>query len=48
MVETDPAKANLLNTIADEADRGVLVTSEGLYTKLLNITKNDDEEKENQ
>jgi len=28
LTETDPAKAQLLQTIADEAERGVLVTSE--------------------
>jgi hypothetical protein len=33
MVESDPAKANLLYQIADEADRGVLVTTEGLYSR---------------
>ena len=33
MVESDPANANLLYQIADEADRGVLVTTERLYTR---------------
>jgi hypothetical protein len=33
LVEADPAKARLLFTIADEADRGVLFTSERLYDR---------------
>jgi hypothetical protein len=42
MIESDPAKANLLNQIADEADRGVLITTEGPY-----INEPDAEAKEN-
>lgn len=47
MIESDPAKANLLNQIADEADRGVLISSEGLYTRPVVINESAAEAKEN-
>jgi hypothetical protein len=47
MIESDPAKANLLNQIADEADRGVLITTEGLYTRPAVINGSAAEAKEN-
>ncbi len=47
MIESDPAKANLLNRIADEADRGVLITTEGLHTRPVVTNEPDAEEKEN-
>jgi hypothetical protein len=42
MIESDPAKANLLNQIA-----GVLITTEGLYTPPVVIKEPDGGVKEN-
>ncbi len=37
LAESDPAKAQLLQTIADEAERGVLVTSDIHQVPSVNI-----------
>ena len=39
LVEPDQAKAQLLFQIADEADRGVLVTSERSYSRPVTISE---------
>jgi len=47
MVEPDPTKAKLLYLIADEADRGVLVTAERPDTRPVTIYETDVGAKEN-
>ena len=39
LLEPDKAKAQLLFQIADEADRGVLVTSERIYSRAVAINE---------
>jgi hypothetical protein len=47
LVEPDPEKAELLFQIANEADRGVLFTSERLYDRPSTVSETGGEAKDN-